>query len=511
MHSILLVDDDMIVRTYLTEIVKWEEHGFKVVGTARDGEEALELSRSLQPDVVITDISMPRMDGVELIHCLRTEGYDGVIDVMSCHDDFDLVKNAIQGGADDYLLKNHLNEREVREMVKKISSQIEKRQRRSKQFDELQTLASRGMKEMRRELLIGILRGTVDEENMGDMLRNAGLHCSYRRLMTVLIRPIRADQEQVDTLLNLCDQRFQQERADIMYLHRDILCMLIDLTEEPSMKKASDLSERLQTLVQRMSEQYLNLEVAMAASGVCDGKNAIADSLRQANGVILNSFYGAGRWRYGVDRAMADELPEEAKIFTAKLPDLMRDADDRELRNEYEAALMAIKQVRVNQGVVISWMHECDAAVNYRRPEAQYTSMRQWDDYFCCIDEYIAERGRKKRNKIPENASPAIRRAVQYIYAHFDEPISLSLVAQHIHLSSTYFSTLFKSEMGVGFSEFLTALRMEWVCERMKSTSLTIRQISMEAGFPDYPYFCKTFKKLHGTSPAAYRKEHSIE
>ena len=109
MHRVLIVDDDMIVRMYLRDIIRWESYGFTVIGLARDGEEALEIVHREQPDVILTDISMPRMNGIELIAHLRRENYDGVIDVLSCHDDFELVKSAMQRGADDYLLKNYLH------------------------------------------------------------------------------------------------------------------------------------------------------------------------------------------------------------------------------------------------------------------------------------------------------------------------------------------------------------------------------------------------------------------
>ena len=113
MHRVLLADDDTIVRLYLTDIVNWKQYDMEVVGAARDGMEALEMIRRMEPDIVLTDISMPKMDGVQLIRQIRSEGFDGVIDVLSCHDDFDLVKNAMKEGADDYLLKNHLNDRSV--------------------------------------------------------------------------------------------------------------------------------------------------------------------------------------------------------------------------------------------------------------------------------------------------------------------------------------------------------------------------------------------------------------
>lgn len=105
MYRTPIVDDDMIVRMYLKDVIHWEDHGFTIVGIARDGKEALEIVKESDTDLILTDISMPRMNGIQLIQQLRRDKYDGVINVLSCHDDFEFVKSALQEGADDYLLK----------------------------------------------------------------------------------------------------------------------------------------------------------------------------------------------------------------------------------------------------------------------------------------------------------------------------------------------------------------------------------------------------------------------
>lgn len=509
MHRVLLADDDTIVRLYLTDIVNWKQYDMEVVGAARDGMEALEMIHRMEPDIVLTDISMPKMDGVELIRQIRSEGFDGVVDVLSCHDDFELVKNAMKEGADDYLLKNHLNDRSVTQILEKIHTQIHQREKKTMQHQELRSLASRGLKSIQREFLIAVLRGTLTEDDLEDKLKEAGLHGKYRRLMTVCIRPLDADREQVESLLTLCDQRMKHENAEILYLHDDILVMLIDLTDEPSAQKAEELKNRLQMLIRRLAEQYLNLQTAMASSGICDGKSAIADALRQANETMSNSFYGGGCWQYGVDPALQTELPRSAVQFAQLLPELLTDAGDEEIRSIYEQALDSIREERVLPGMVIEWLRECDTIAQYRRSEAQYTAVRCWENCLGFAEDYLTVRMQKQDKKIPENVSPTIRRAIQYMYANFDKPIGLTQVSQHVHLSSAYFSTVFKQEMNVGFSEFLLTIRMEWVCQQLTTTSFTIKQISSNAGFPDYPYFCKTFKKMYGISPAAYRKEHS--
>lgn len=106
MIKILLVDDDFLVRTFLSRLTNWNAHGYSVVGAAQDGEQALEMTQEYQPDIIITDISMPVMDGITLIRRLKKENNPAKIVVLSCHDDFEYVREAMKLGADEYVLKN---------------------------------------------------------------------------------------------------------------------------------------------------------------------------------------------------------------------------------------------------------------------------------------------------------------------------------------------------------------------------------------------------------------------
>ena len=105
MYSILIVDDEPIVKIALRSILPWEEHGFSICGTASNGLEALPLINQHHPDVIITDLKMPGMDGLELIRILKEQGYPGEILVLSNYEDFDSVRSALLLGAADYLLK----------------------------------------------------------------------------------------------------------------------------------------------------------------------------------------------------------------------------------------------------------------------------------------------------------------------------------------------------------------------------------------------------------------------
>lgn len=208
---------------------------------------------------------------------------------------------------------------------------------------------------------------------------------------------------------------------------------------------------------------------------------------------------------------MSHVLPEEAQLFKKQLLKLSENGQDEQLSGLYQKTLAAIKEQRVCAGVVLSWLRQCDHIAGIHRTENQYSKMNRFSDYQGCAEEYITHWSANRVRAIPEHLSAPMRFAVKFLQRHFCEPIGLSDAAEQAELSPAYFSTIFKQEMGIGFSEYLLSLRLERVCLRLRTTAQTIKQISEEAGFADYPYFCRVFKKNLGTGPVAYRKsmEHS--
>ena len=132
----VIVDDDFLVRSYLKQLGAWERADYQIAADARDGEEALNIIEKLGPDVVVTDISMPLMDGIELIRRIREQNQAVYIIVLSCHDDFEYVKEAMKLGADEYVLKNSLNEESLYEILTHTAKLLADRKEKFLENDE---------------------------------------------------------------------------------------------------------------------------------------------------------------------------------------------------------------------------------------------------------------------------------------------------------------------------------------------------------------------------------------
>ena len=154
--NLLIIDDEQIVREGLKTIFPWAEYGFTVCGEAKNGEEGVSLIRSLNPDLVLLDIRLPKLDGLEVLKTVREEGFGGQIIILSGYADFDYAKTAIRLGVCSYLLKP-IDEEELLHAVKQAKETLEKEKRESDQ-------ALKSPEQVRRELLLDVLNGGAEHK-----------------------------------------------------------------------------------------------------------------------------------------------------------------------------------------------------------------------------------------------------------------------------------------------------------------------------------------------------------
>lgn len=505
MVGILIVDDDALVRMFLKQIVPWEEHGYTVVGDACEGEEALEKIQELRPDILLTDMSMSGMDGLELIERAKADGFDGGVVVLSCHEDFSYVKLAMQLGADEYLLKNHLNGPELLRVMDLVRDKMESRRIQS---DRLHVYAKRGLRAMQHELLEALLaRPGLPIEEQHRMTEAAGLHGRYDCCAVVLAQLPASAEGQSARLIELCGQFAAKYRAEAVRFQKDSCALLVDLSDEPSAGAQREIIQALSAAVANYADRYLGLRVSEGISRVHQGNGALCDALHEAHAALVSAFYKEGiYWCDAGAGELTELLPPAAESFERELGSLIRRGAAAQLVEGFHAALAQIGETRMQPGAVLYWLRRCDLAAGITREEREYAALRTFADYEAMAEAYLRQAQQRGDLDLPEELSPAIETAVGFIRAHFSEQLTLAQVAAQAGLTQNYFSSLFKQEVGVGFSAYLTECRLQCVCRRLREGNEMIKQIAAEAGFLDYQHFCRTFRKHMGVSPAEYRR-----
>lgn len=525
MYRTLLVDDDYLVRSYLKTLDSWRRAGYEIVSDVQDGEEALHVLEEEKIDVVITDISMPLMDGIELIRHIREGKQDIYILVLSCHDDFEYVKEAMRLGADEYILKNTLDEDTLYDVLEKSSRQIENRRQKSSERAQTRKLIRMGSHTLKYHFFNGILSGTLRGDEREKKRIEAGISGKFQNSAVINMfmhdwngqnqvwTPLEAEQYSQNFrhgLMSEMEEILQEDSdfAEIIYLGAGIFCCFLDMS---AMRRSSVMRQRL-TNVASACFRYCKKEpyrFGIGVSNICIGEDGIRQAYRQAREMMKLSFYDDSDILYFDNgKEISQELPPEAEEFYERLEGIKRGRKREELDSYWKRVLDACKRKHTDSKVLLQWLRRLDKRAGLERNAEFYGEITSADQLEKVAAAYGDELFADKKMEMPPGISGAVKHAVEFIHGNYKRPISLQDAADAAGVNAAYLSYLFKQEMQIGFSNYLQERRMECAQELLRTTNYKIKDVAEEAGFNDYHYFSKTFKKLSGLSPADYRREH---
>ena len=548
MRKALLADDDFLVRSYLKMLTSWEKAGFEITADVRDGEEALEVLDREKIDLVVTDIAMPLMDGIELIREIRRKYPDIYVIVLSCHDEFEYVKKAMKEGADEYVLKNTLNEESLYTVLEAAEEHIrQSKEEAGVKEQKQQTQEHADMKKDPEEDNIAdadgkmgeksdqtgnmnekflffnqILAGTLSGEEREEKRIRAGICGKYKNSAVIVIK--REETEYTEDPLeearkeqySLDFYRRMQEKLqsrpgesetekEMIYLGNGTYCCFLDLSDE---YKSSVMYQHLTGTASACYKICAEEEEAykIGVSNICIGADALRQAYQQARMMIKNSFYEKdGIAYYEADRAMGKGLPKEAETLLEEAELLKKKSEKDKFLLMAGTVIQAFKKERCDSQLVRQWFRKLEHKLQVDGTRA--------DQHFGYIGEvkkeleHLAEQAFEcGEPDIPEDLSQAVKIAADYAARHYREAVGLGDVAEAAGVNSTYLSYLFSQEMGIGFANYLLNLRMEHAKKLLRETNLKMWQVAEESGFNDYHYFSKVFKKAEGMSPAQYRK-----
>lgn len=521
MKKALLVDDDYLVRSYLKMLPSWKEAGFEICGDVRDGEEALDLLQKERPDLVVTDIAMPLMDGIQLIQAIRERDKNIHIIVLSCHDDFEYVKKAMQEGADEYVLKNTLDEKSLYTLLSTAMAQILKRSEKAGEETPLVSPAVTGENEKYlffNRILVGTLQG---EERERERVKS-GVRGVYQNSAVIVMKleereawedpleEIQKDQYCMEFQSRLkgsmegllCDHENSRE---VLYLGNGVFCCFIDLT---GIYKSSVMHQRLTDtaaacykICRKEPRAY-----AIGVSNICLGAEALRQAYLQARLMVKLCFYEQGGISYYESgKGVSSSLPGEAEDMLLQTDTLKYRHDKEGFQKLGRQVVQAFKRERTEKRLVLQWLERMGQTCG-TEPEDKTGEIHSIEGVPGVLQKMADRFFGGAGIQISQKVSHPVRIAGEYAAAHFREPIGLNDAANAAGVNSSYLSYLFSHEMGTGFSNYLLNLRMEYAKMLLEESNLKMREVGEKAGFHDYHYFSKVFKKMNQVSPAEYRK-----
>lgn len=523
MYQVLIVDDEPIVKIALRSMIDWNALGFHICATASNGEEALEMAERFHPDLIICDLKMPIMDGIELIRTAREKEMACEFLVISNYEDFNYVRTALVLGATDYILKVSISPEELTSQLEKVREKLDKKandQQRSIAADEAillhqeQNAALRDYfthKSYKLETLEALMGHGMNE---GESL--ALCHISFDWYVQELenlpsIELIR------NTLKNVLEQL--DCRRIIIFSSSNILLLISEDELHAHQNTISSLAARISQLF----EYYMSLSPAILFQGNIPSMEEARHVYRHFQDLLEFSFYEPlGRIHAAeLSAAPPDYFPDVAyKDLTAEI---LAFPKDRQL--EYTTQRMAgiLDKCREQHVFPSKLIHYCMRFLGDLEYRISGIDTETHDLIADCTElmrnAVNSEELLKHMNNAliaifaPEQSSginssqysPEITQALSYIQENYHHKISLASVAEHVGLSSGYLCRIFKEETDISINAYINNLRMTRAGELLKEPNSYIKEVAISVGFEDQLYFSRLFKRYYGVTPSEYR------
>ena len=535
MLKVFLVEDESVIREGFRDKIPWEQYGFQLVGEAGDGEMALPMIRKLKPDLLITDIKMPFMDGLSLSEIVKEEFPKIKIIIISGYDDFEYARQAIKAGVDQYLLKP-ITRTTLRgvllEIKEKIEQGMEQKDYQAQYQDEVQEFEQFSLRRFFEKILEGKLSVKEIYEEAAAQSLQLTASCYNLLLFSIYEKAEVSSRESRERLIRKQEEVFHYFLRHPQYIlfRFNVSCYGVLIKSEQS--QMEELTENsLAHLKKVCAPEEDHLEWYVAVGTEVERLSMLPQCYKDANHYFAYRFIKPGLHVLS-ETTLSDCLAGQGEKnigtvdFMQMDPEIIRDflsrGEDKEIHDFVESYLYNIQNALKSRMfrsyvilnirfAVVAFLESigADQAEYLEEIEHAVQMIRSEDSE---IFEYFAgmlETAMGIRDRINScQGGKMLKKALDYIDDHYDcDTLSLNLVAENIGMSASYLSAIFSQNMQKTFVEYVTEKRIEKAKKLLKQTDKNSGEIAKEVGYKDSHYFSFVFKKLQGCSPREYRAE----
>ena len=543
MLKIFLAEDEVVVRETIKRMIPWEELGFELVGEAADGEMALPLLIRQQPDLLITDIKMPFMDGLTLARLAKKEIPGLKVVILSGYDDFNYAKRAIGIGVEDYLLKP-ITKNALIERLSEIRSRYEHEKTQKEYYEKFQREMQAYEKNSSRDFFEALVGGSMDMMEVYKRAEKLGLDI-VAEAYNVLIFTMNCDEDfsgqrdeysswEAESLELL--ENFFAGHSSAMLFRSNIFSYGVLLkgqreTIEENTRACVDEIRKILSRQDGRREWFLAVgqsveRLSQIQKSYHTASRAFSQRYLYDENILyydeMETMEHPGGQAETEDNAYLQKVDVNA-LNPAILQKFLSNGLQEETENFVKDYFYAIGQEPMESLVFRNYviLNVRFSVISFIKGLGCDTNEMESAD----TEEVLAESGKNMESAIAyakKMISQAIeirdqnsgnknrsilKTAVDFIDSHYmDEEISLNTVANVANVSSNHFSALFSQNMGQTFIEYLTTLRMNKAKELLRCTGMRSSEIAGEIGYKDAHYFSYLFKKTQGMTPSDYRK-----
>jgi two-component system response regulator YesN len=531
LHKVLIVDDEKIVRLAIKSMINWEKHGLELCGTASNGIAALNLVEKFNPDIIITDIKMQGMDGVELIKRLKERGYDGEILVLSNYNDFDLVRDALRHGAYDYVLKVTVKSEDFSRILEEITAKLREKSGKSEHA---------GARDLSPDTLrYAVLKDVLLYENpnldgVAAKLANLQLPGKNDFFIAFVIvnsksKNISAeDPNRASAVINniVGELLVSSIWHSVIEIDENTVYVAAAYNSDSDGKTANgDMPEKLAKRLLEFAAVYYNLRTGVIYSNaVKDYRSLLEESLKC---IRTSSIFFYGRF-LGQTLDADFKISEQDRIVSEAFASLIQkiygnltELRLKEINADLEDIFRSAAEKALNQYVLKKCVKKAFRELERKLINDGFAADEIFDEYI--DDEDVILRAASDSelldtiNDIIKKAASSIdvpakyqrkeiRDAVRFIEKHACERISLSDIASVVNLNETYLCKIFRESTGKSIVSYINEIKMTKAYNLLASGDMLVKEAAAAVGIDDQFYFNRLFKKYFGITPKEIRK-----
>ena len=531
--KMFIADDEQFVIDGLKYCLEWSEYGIEIVGEGNNGQEALDFIQDNHVDIIITDMKMPIMDGMELIKNIRKLNLSLEVLILSGYEDFEYARSAIQYGVFEYLLKPvtiDKIERAVEQLVDKFRKKVI-----DEQEDRKKTLAyEQAVPYMEEKIIASLIKGQYNK-NVATLF---GIDIKSERFAVAKIQLDKSnyvnevlDHKAID--LQHIIEEVKKELYETLKKHYTLkivkydgyTLILIFLLNRKECK--ADIINKWIKEAQEQIKERLGYSVTAAIGNTVDTIENISQAYNQASEALeYKMYYGdnsllvyrdlvqrnfdgevhIGPWKKELTEAIAVKDLDKALCVVDKIFEIIN-------RNN-EFTIEYVRQLSMEMFFVINTM----LSEQYTELESIYTERKNLFKYIMeietlnqiktTIQDVLYKTVEYLQQKNIENSNNIIANIKSYIEDNLNEEISLERLSEEVYLTPNYIGHIFKEEVGISYLEYLTQVRIEKAKNMLMNPTNKIYEISERVGYKNSNYFSKLFRKYTGYTPSQYRKYH---
>jgi two-component system, response regulator YesN len=519
LYKVLIADDEYYIRDGLEHMIEWEEYGLEVVGSVENGVQALDVVKDKGPHIIVTDVKMPNMNGIELIKKIRQEYEHIKIIIISGYDDFEYVKESLLYGVENYILKP-INEEELSNTLLNTVSKIEKEQDIPFKFTDRTNF-------IKENIFCRIVTNIISHEEMREKMDFLNINLTSDSYVVGMIKIITNQEANFLNINNTRKKlvRFLEDRLNKQmksYVFRDLSGHVVILFCKSKDNPYSEVENSISKLLYPIKQKFkINIFVTMGSEQVeiaqAHKSYAHAQDLQKYIYIYpANTILSYPKVIYSLQKLSAGY-----QLKSDDLKEFILKEDKMGIENFFSKFK---KQISISEIIMIDYVRDFiielaavligvakekeiwkeTNAMNFKNIYNKLFNHDKFEDTINWLKDIacdVVDRISEKNNQF----KPLIEEIVEYVNKHYTCNISLKTIAVKFYLNPSYLGQKFKNKTGRLFSDYLRNLRMEEAKKILTVRGMKASEVALKVGYNDPNYFYKVFKKYTGVYPAEYK------